>query len=148
MQLQRRVANTIRVTGSARRAFIILVTVMASLPAAARLSTGSTDQTPDARTASQILRNEPEFSVVPASALRTIVPPQSTSGRPTPTAMFGGGEERIGTSTVQKFRAALDEAGVPDCLHSEGLKRQPTFLLSGLLALPFIAVAKIRGKCL
>jgi len=43
--------------------------------------------------------------------------------------------------------AAFIEAKVPDCLHSEGLKRQPTFFLSGFLALPFIAVAKVRGKC-
>ncbi|WP_373991542.1 hypothetical protein [Duganella sp. BuS-21] len=44
--------------------------------------------------------------------------------------------------------AAFTEAKVPDCLHSEGLKRQPTFLLGGYLALPFIAVAKVRGKCI
>jgi hypothetical protein len=44
--------------------------------------------------------------------------------------------------------AAFDEAQVPDCLHSEGLKRQPTFFLAGYLALPFIAVAKLRGKCI
>ena len=44
--------------------------------------------------------------------------------------------------------AAFIEAKVPDCLHSEGLKRQPTFLLGGYLALPFIAVAKVRGKCI
>ncbi|WP_130301022.1 MULTISPECIES: hypothetical protein [unclassified Duganella] len=44
--------------------------------------------------------------------------------------------------------AAFIEAKVPDCLHSEGLKRQPTFLLTGYLALPFIAVAKVRGKCI
>ena len=44
--------------------------------------------------------------------------------------------------------AAFIEAKVPDCLHSEGLKRQPTFLLTGYVALPFIAVAKLRGKCI
>lgn len=44
--------------------------------------------------------------------------------------------------------AAFIEAKVPDCLHSEGLKRQPTFFLAGYLALPFIAVAKVRGKCI
>ncbi|WP_036168896.1 hypothetical protein [Massilia sp. 9096] len=45
------------------------------------------------------------------------------------------------------FRRQVDDATVPDCLHSEGLKRQPTFFLSGWLALPFVAVAKVRGKC-
>ena len=45
------------------------------------------------------------------------------------------------------FARKVEEATVPDCLHEDGLKRQPTFFLSGLLALPFIAVAKARGKC-
>ncbi|MES2148691.1 MAG: hypothetical protein V4508_02755 [Pseudomonadota bacterium] len=51
----------------------------------------------------------------------------------------------------QSFAAEFAEARVPDCLHSEGLKRQPTsigpFGVGGLLALPFVAVAKLRGKC-
>ena len=45
------------------------------------------------------------------------------------------------------FARKVEEATVPDCLHEDGLKRQPTFFLGGLLALPFIAVAKVRGKC-
>jgi hypothetical protein len=44
--------------------------------------------------------------------------------------------------------AAFIEAKVPDCLHSEGLKRQPTFIFTGYLALPFIPIAKLRGKCI
>lgn len=44
--------------------------------------------------------------------------------------------------------AAFIEAKVPDCLHSDGLKRQPTFIFTGYLALPFIAVAGVRGKCI
>lgn len=47
----------------------------------------------------------------------------------------------------ETFARKMDEATTPDCLHSEGLKRQPTFFLSGYLALPFIAVAKLRGVC-
>jgi hypothetical protein len=43
--------------------------------------------------------------------------------------------------------AAFNEAKVPDCLHSEGLKRQPTFFLMGYLALPFIPIAALRGVC-
>jgi hypothetical protein len=49
------------------------------------------------------------------------------------------------------FARQVDEATVPDCLHADGLKRQPTGIgpiqFTGLLALPFVAVAKIRGKC-
>lgn len=47
----------------------------------------------------------------------------------------------------QRFETLFAEAKVPGCLSSEGLKRQPTFFLVGILALPFVAVAKIRGKC-
>lgn len=43
--------------------------------------------------------------------------------------------------------AAFDEAKVPDCLHSEGLKRQPTFFLKGILKLPFVPIAYLRGVC-
>lgn len=46
-----------------------------------------------------------------------------------------------------QFAADFAEARVPDCLRSQGLKRQPTFFLSGILAIPFVAVAKLRGKC-
>jgi hypothetical protein len=45
------------------------------------------------------------------------------------------------------FARQVEDATVPDCLHPDGLKRQPTFFLGGLLALPFVAVAKVRGKC-
>lgn len=45
------------------------------------------------------------------------------------------------------FARQVDDAIVPDCLHPDGLERQNTFHLAGLLALPFVAVAKVRGKC-
>ncbi len=47
----------------------------------------------------------------------------------------------------QKFEESFADAKVPGCLTSQGLKRQPTFIFGGLLALPFIAVAAVRGKC-
>ncbi|UVW29024.1 hypothetical protein [Massilia sp. H6] len=50
-----------------------------------------------------------------------------------------------------KFGAAFSEARVPNCLHKDGLKRQPPkigfFFFQGVLALPFVALAKVRGKC-
>ena len=53
--------------------------------------------------------------------------------------------------SVDQFTALMAEARVPDCLHQDGLKRQPTgigpFAIGGVLALPFVAVAKLRGKC-
>jgi len=54
---------------------------------------------------------------------------------------------RISDDTIRKAVKETLEARVPDCLHPDGLKRQPTFFLSGLFALPFVAVAKLRGKC-
>jgi len=55
--------------------------------------------------------------------------------------------DTISATPYETFGRAFSEAEVPDCLHADGLKRQPTFFLGGLLALPFVAVAKIRGKC-
>ncbi|MFC5513739.1 hypothetical protein ACFPOU_21795 [Massilia jejuensis] len=45
------------------------------------------------------------------------------------------------------FARDFAAARLPDCLHAEGLRNQPTFFLGGVLALPFIAVAKLRGVC-
>jgi hypothetical protein len=55
--------------------------------------------------------------------------------------------DTLRSTQYQIFARHVEEGAVPDCLHSDGLKRQPTFFLSGYLALPFIAVAKLRGVC-
>jgi hypothetical protein len=55
--------------------------------------------------------------------------------------------DTLRANRYELFARQVEEATVPDCLHPDGLKRQPTFFFSELLALPFIAVAKIRGKC-
>jgi len=55
--------------------------------------------------------------------------------------------DTISATPYESFGREFSEARVPDCMHPDGLKRQPTFFLSGLFALPFVAVAKIRGKC-
>ncbi|MGK5028709.1 hypothetical protein [Janthinobacterium sp. MDT1-19] len=51
----------------------------------------------------------------------------------------------------EQFSAVFAEAKVPDCLHADGLKRQPTGIgplaIGGVYALPFVAIAKLRGKC-
>jgi hypothetical protein len=41
----------------------------------------------------------------------------------------------------------MSDAKTPDCLHADGLKFQPTFIFAGILALPFIGIAALRGKC-
>jgi len=57
----------------------------------------------------------------------------------------------IRADKYEHFAAAFSEAKVPDCLHPDGLKRQPTNLgpigVVGVYALPFVAIAKLRGKC-
>ncbi|WP_300759810.1 hypothetical protein [Janthinobacterium sp.] len=57
----------------------------------------------------------------------------------------------IRADKYEKFAAAFSEAKVPDCLHPDGLKRQPTNIgpvgVVGMYALPFVAIAKLRGKC-
>jgi hypothetical protein len=53
----------------------------------------------------------------------------------------------LGAERYDNFSRKFSEAKLPDCLHSDGLKNQPTFFLGGILALPFIAVAAVRGVC-
>jgi hypothetical protein len=55
--------------------------------------------------------------------------------------------DALSAAPYQHFSKDFAGARLPDCLHSDGLKHQPTFFLSGALALPFIAVAKLRGVC-
>ncbi|MYN18197.1 hypothetical protein GTP81_15705 [Rugamonas sp. FT107W] len=83
-------------------------------------------------------RVDPAMRKAIAEALAAEVPAQSL---PRAAPVFGSASSDIMT-------AAFNEAKVPDCLHSEGLKRQPTFFLGGFLALPFIPIAKLRGKCI
>jgi hypothetical protein len=56
----------------------------------------------------------------------------------------------------EKFSREFSEAQVPDCLRPDGLKHQPTGFevkgwgyigVGGLFAAPFVAIAKLRGKC-
>jgi hypothetical protein len=53
----------------------------------------------------------------------------------------------LGAERYEHFARNMADARIPACLHSEGLKYQPTFFLGGVLALPFIGVAALRGKC-
>ena len=55
--------------------------------------------------------------------------------------------DTIRGNSYSAFSQEFSQARVPDCLHSDGLKRQTTLIFGGILALPFIAVAKLRGVC-
>jgi hypothetical protein len=47
----------------------------------------------------------------------------------------------------ERFASDFAYARVPDCLRPEGLKHQSTYIFSGLLQVPFVLAAKLRGKC-
>ena len=55
--------------------------------------------------------------------------------------------DTISITPIEAFSRDFAKARLPVCLHSQGLKNQPTFFLSGWIALPFVAVAKLRGVC-
>ena len=46
----------------------------------------------------------------------------------------------------ENFRRSVSNAAMPDCWHP-GALRQKTFVVGGLLALPFLVHAAIVGKC-
>ena len=54
-------------------------------------------------------------------------------------------------SKDELLAAAVAQAGVPDCLRDDGLKRDPPVIgpiaFSGLLAVPFVVHAAVTGKC-
>lgn len=65
-------------------------------------------------------------------------------------------QERLRAPTLsaeeyKKFAEGFANAAVPNCLRPDGLKFQPPRIgvigFSGLLALPFVLVAAVRGKC-
>ena len=55
--------------------------------------------------------------------------------------------DTLSATPYESFSRDFGKARLPVCLHAEGLRKQPTFFLSGVLALPFVAVAKLRGVC-
>ena len=129
------------------------LTLVAAMVATSASAIDAARNLNDHRSAADILNNRVDFAPIAPKLLRAIDPPQppTVAGLPSEGFTFGGGEARFGDSTMANWRAAMNEAAVPDCLHSDGLKRQPTgfgpLMLTGFYALPFIAVAKLRGKC-
>ena len=80
---------------------------------------------------------DPAIRLAVADAMKAEVPP-TQNYQSTPA---------FSSANTDIMTAAFIGAKVPDCLHSEGMKRQFTFFLGGYLALPFIPIAKLRGKC-
>lgn len=46
-----------------------------------------------------------------------------------------------------RFASDFAFARVPDCLRPDGLKHQSTYIFSGILQVPFVLAAKLRGRC-
>lgn len=61
------------------------------------------------------------------------------------------GQVLRGDASYKAFSHQMDEASVPDCLHSDALKHQAPMIgpipVVGLFILPFWAAAALRGKC-
>lgn len=55
--------------------------------------------------------------------------------------------DTLSATPMETFTKDFAHARLPVCLHAGGLRNQPTFFMTGFLALPFIAVAKLRGVC-
>lgn len=55
--------------------------------------------------------------------------------------------DTLSATPFEGFSREFGKARLPVCLHAEGLRNQPTFFLNGWIALPFVAVAKLRGVC-
>lgn len=56
-------------------------------------------------------------------------------------------DKALSADRYEQFGREMSDAKIPDCLHSDALKYQPTFIFSGLLAAPFVVIAALRGKC-
>lgn len=81
-------------------------------------------------------------------AIRAAIAGLPDETEPDPRRYVAGAiSDTISATPYHTFSQDFAKARLPDCLHSEGLKNQPTFFLSGVLALPFIGVAKLRGVC-
>jgi len=76
---------------------------------------------------------------------------ERTKDEPSSSAVFSAQSMSDNERQLRAFEALVKEAEVPYCLHQDGLKRQPTSIgpigVSGLLALPFVPIAALRGKC-
>lgn len=81
-------------------------------------------------------------------AVHEVLAEDKTSAKPAPGGAVLGAER---PPELRRFDVLMDDAYRPDCWHKDGLKRQPTgwgpFQIGGYAALPFIAVAALRGVC-
>lgn len=81
-------------------------------------------------------------------AIRQAVRATLAGEKPAPARADG---QALRGDAYRSFARQVDEAAVPDCLHQDALKFQPPQVgpipVVGVLALPFVAVAALRGKC-
>ena len=86
----------------------------------------------------------------PASRRRIVrrVVTEQVQSQPVVTGVYSGARR---ADQYDTFAARFEEAAVPGCLRPDGLKHQPPRIgpigVGGILALPFLVVAAVRGKC-
>lgn len=97
--------------------------------------------------------DEPAGSALPLrarldrDAIRAAIAGLPEEPEPDPRRHADAADDALSAAPYRAFSQDFARARLPVCLHSEGLRNQPTFFLSGVLALPFVAVAKVRGVC-
>ena len=73
---------------------------------------------------------------------------EEVQAQPVATGVYSGARRGDRYDT---FAARFEEAAVPGCLRPDGLKHQPPKIgsigVGGILALPFLVVAAVRGQC-
>ncbi|WP_332848297.1 hypothetical protein [Massilia sp. S19_KUP03_FR1] len=74
---------------------------------------------------------------------------QAVAGDPAPP--LGGKVTVLSAAPYRGLADAMDDARVPACVGPDGLKHQPTNIgplaVGGVLTLPFLALAALRGRC-
>ena len=127
---------------------LFIATGLLAVQLAAAAASAAASVPPPAKIAEDWAAAPPPHRKAIAKAVRAIVAEENARQAEVPRrheldSLHGG--------RYETFAQRFDDAVVPGCLRPDGLKRQPTsigpFCVSGLLALPLVLVAKLRGKC-
>jgi hypothetical protein len=128
----------------------MLAAQLAGAPVGAALTHAASANAPADRMSSHVPPDwaRPAFDPAAARAtVRALVADESQARASAPTTYYGAARvDKYGT-----FAARFEEAAVPNCLGPNALKHQPPKIgpigVGGILALPFLVVAAVRGKC-
>lgn len=98
----------------------------------------------------QAMAQRPLLATIDEQAIRAAIHDvleEESKGR-----RLGSAAKTFQATPYESFAEKFAEAKVPDCLHGDALKRQPARILfvnfQGVYAVPFVILAKFRGKCI